>query len=317
MTPFAKEAQAVADLTAHLAGDAELRGVSVREVFKVAPGRAVFLIRWQGGRAVLKWHRRADAAEIVLRQQRELEFLGAALGAGPNRVMACLRARPDLGLVILSHAPGARVDDAIVAAGPARRARLVARAGAWLAAVSALRQTIGAFAPDYWVRTLAGRDLSGLGPGDRAVFGQLVEELDWRGQALRRFPVLRAAGHGDFAGLNLILREAEMTGIDMQGETWGPVAREAARFLVWQQMREPGRGPLRHGVDAADLAAFLSSGAVPEAEADTTLPFLIGEELGRRFLDPGIDRDRLRAAIADWLDQPASMSRTIGITRVP
>ena len=75
-------------------------------------------------------------------------------------------------------------------------------------------------------------------------------------------------------------------GVDIQCESWLAVEREVARFMVWHTIHNIAAtpdGPL--GLDSSDLAAFLSSGVLPDHELDNVFPFFVGEQAYYMMLD--------------------------------
>jgi len=99
-------------------------------------------------------------------------------------------------------------------------------------------------------------------------------------------------------------------GVDIQGECWMAVAREAARFLVWQQLHDGLNTPeTSFGINSPDWKAFLSGNLLQDTEKRTTLPFFIGEQLFNRFVedyDTPTVQSQGRIAIAAYLAQAAT-----------
>jgi hypothetical protein len=82
--------------------------------------------------------------------------------------------------------------------------------------------------------------------------------------------------------------------VDIQGECWLAIAKEAARFLVWLQIHDPNiPTDRRHGISAEYVDYFLESDVLSGQEQITTLPFFIGEQLFIRFVE-NYDRKKIR-----------------------
>jgi hypothetical protein len=114
---------------------------------------------------------------------------------------------------------------------------------------------------------------------------QATRSLRRLGRGLAGAPFTRAATHGDFVAINAHLDGGRIIGVDVQGEAWLPLARDIARFLVWQQIKDPAPGPLRHGIAAQDFQAFLAAPLLSGEEVETILPFFIGLGLVQRLAE--------------------------------
>lgn len=272
-------------------------GVALADVIllKRAAHGAVFRARIGAVPVIVKQFRGDDPAQTVTRLKAELDHLAEVFGDGPFRANRCLHAWPEIGIAVLSIAPGTRLDLAIARASGDARAELLRQSGAWLAAYASGRRRAAAFGPRHWLRKLDGQALEHVHtPADRAHLAALRAALNARLPTLRGIPVTRAAVHGDFAGINLHVYDGVIHGFDIQGEIRMPLARAAARFLVWLQIHDDaGDFPRRFGIRAEDWEAFLSSGVLSPREAESTLPFFTGVELHTRFVE-SYRRRRLR-----------------------
>ncbi len=274
----------------------------LEETLKLGDNSHVFAGHYGDVRAVYKWFQGPRAADIVTDSQLELAEVTPRLSTGPLQINHCLLARPDLGVVVLSHAPGPRLTGVIADADPDTRAALMQQAGAWLAAYIGPRHRSGSFGPGYWLKQLRARAVPTL---DEGLLSALMDTLTPMAQDLQGAPVTQAATHGDFAAINLHYADGVMTGVDVQGTAWLPVARDIAKFLVWSTIHCPAPGPSLCGVPRADLAAILAGKALPLSEAETTLPFFIGTQLYGRLLENhrhSTRGDITRQAILNYLE---------------
>ncbi|MEM9432431.1 MAG: phosphotransferase [Pseudomonadota bacterium] len=273
-------AEAVQSLVAQ---DPEFQSFALKDVLKLAKGRQVFLVRFRGEKAVLKRFLpdgEHPPAQIVAALCAELQLQGPRMKEGPFQLNQCLLARPDLGLVVLSHARGRRMTDVLSEAHETKRRRLFMRSGQWLSHYVGQRRRASVFGPRYWLKKRQSTDISMLQLDDRQLLRDLLKALGRWAENIQGCPVEQGAIHGDFAGLNLHVQGGVLTGIDVQGECWQAIARDAARFLVWQQTRDTQiRGTQNYGIDQRDWQAFFSSGVLGAGEQETTVPFFIGDRL--------------------------------------
>lgn len=295
-------------LSAALAGRRGYEDLKIVEILKPVEGREIAVARVGGARVVLKRFSGDMAAETVRKLKAELDTLADRLNDGPNRVMACRAIEPDLGIAVLSLVPGRRFSEALARASGGRRAALMTRAGEWLDAASGFRTRDTSFGPGFWVARAHARPTDPLMNEDRALLGRLLARLRTKAQATGGSPVRQAATHGDYVPINLMIDGDTLWGIDIQGESWLAISRDAARFLVWTALHAPRPGPTRFGLPAGDVEAFLASGLLPDGEERTTLPFFIGEQLHSRLCESGLDpaaRQAARKVIAAYLADTA------------
>ncbi|NCU19275.1 hypothetical protein EOM89_00725 [Candidatus Falkowbacteria bacterium] len=304
----AAQTAAVAALQALAATQPELAGLRRPAVRKLAPDREVYLARLDRRRVVLKRFIGPQASQTVTETARELAFLARTMASGPYQVNLCLLALPEAGLVVLSEAPGLRLEAAISAASPALRARLMRQAGDWLGQYTNGRLRTAEFAPRFWMQRLNGHHAEGLPPARLQVMAPLKAHLDAQVPALLRHRVLQGATHGDFTGGNLHYHKGTIYGVDIQGETWMALANDVSRFLVGQALRNSDPAvPRHHGIAAPDWQAFLSSGLIPEAEQDTVLRFFIGHQIWWRLAEPALGAQkaaRLIGVAQSYLETP-------------
>ena len=279
------------DLPAELAALPPLAGARVLRLIRDLPQRRVWEIRLQGERAFLKQFRTADPAATALGAVRRLDEAAAAFGNSPDCVAPALTVLPEAGAVVLRAAPGVPLVQALDSAPAAERARLVARAGAWLAHLAGPAREEGRFGPRFWLRGIEERLAATTG--------------DWADRALAGTRVERARLHGDLTGDNLFYDAVtdRMTGIDLQD--WGAVAvvRDAARLLVWLESRRAIPLPRIDGIAAPDYQALTAVPGLIAPDQRALLRFMIGEIMLAYYLDSArqpVRRSALAGAMRDW-----------------
>lgn len=279
-------------------------------VLKLGRGRAVFAARHEGRPVIVKRFEGDGAADQVRRLQAELSLLQGHMAEGPYRMMACLRALPEAGIAVLSQVPGRPVSEAMANSDTAGRAALVTAAVGWLNHYSGTRRRAGTLGPRHWIRRCAALPLDELPAPTRALAQDLLRALRDEAPRLRGTPVIQAAVHGDFVPFNIFAQGAPgadltLWGIDVQGEAWMALARDAARFLNWTQTHcwPEAPAPAHHGL-APDLwQAFTAARLLPEAEHGTALRFFLGEMALTRLAEtPG--HEGRQAAARAWLAGP-------------
>lgn len=225
-----------------------------------------------------------NGAERVQRMKAELDHVATAMRGTPHRINACLMVLPEAGAIVLTHAGDTRLSHVLKSAGSNRPA-IMAQAGSWLAAYVGDRRRTDPFRPRRWLNRLdealaAASDVAAL-----PVVALARRHLRGMGRDLAGTPFTRAATHGDFVSINAHVLNGQIVGVDVQGESWLPLAKDVARFLVWQQMTDPGPPPLHHGISAADLGAMVPQVGLAPEETDRLLPFFIGLQLIHRLQD--------------------------------
>lgn len=297
-----------------------LTQVVVTGILRDLPDRAVLAVDYRGQPAFLKLFRQPDYHRKVLLTQDNLRASAARLGQGGNAVALPLLALPDIGALLFERAPGDALSLHLAAAAPARRAALIARAGAWLAALTPQRSRSG-FAPRYWLDALI-RRRQDAAPGawlDAALIDGHLARLRAMVPQLRGAPVERAPIHGDFTPDNLFLDDSQppsgrLSAIDMQGESVMPVARDIARMLVWLESRRThspdadptgpkSAGPTTDGIATADYQALTTVPGLLPADQRPILRFMIGDLMAAYYLDAPRQparRAALARAMTEW-----------------
>lgn len=293
-------------LLTYLKSRPEVKTISNLQPMKVSEKSWVFSARMNGEKIVVKRFLENDFDHTVRSLKGELDYLETIFGNGNCQANKCLMAWPEDGIVVLSFISGPRLGDKIAGATGKKRQKLLTHSGEWLAQYTASRRRDSRFGPGYWIKKLQEKDLSHIERADDlSLLKQLVAALRSQNSAVKGHPVVQAATHGDFVGINTHFHSGVIYGVDIQGECWLAIAKEAARFLVWLQIHDPARPDRRHaGIAQSDWAAFLQSGLLSEDEAKTTLPFFVGEQLYGRYVESYARleiRDNTRAAIESYL----------------
>lgn len=272
------------DLEGLLRSQSALATVEITEVLKGGAKNHVCIAQINGQTVVVKRFLEAGAAQTVRSLEAELLFVAKQFGTGRNRINECLFAFPDIGVAVLSFAPGARLGATLMTSKGRERAELMQHSGEWLGDYTATRRRVGSFAPQHWLR-----QLSKMGTGravDQCLLDGLRESLETQATSLQGAPITHAATHGDFVSLNAHYHEGVIYGVDIQGESWLPLVKDIAGFLVWEGLR---RGPcsddLWLGLMREDITSFLRGVNLPEDEHATVLPFMIGVQIYRRVIE--------------------------------
>ncbi|WP_370399694.1 hypothetical protein [Sulfitobacter sp. JB4-11] len=301
-----KGTQEAAWLTEFLNNQPDVTSARIDAPLRISPGSWVFSAHVNDAQVVVKRFIVDDPVHAVTRLRAELSHLETAFDNPQYRANRCLMAWPEDGVVVLSFAAGERLDEMILSAKGAERATLFEQSGAWLRQYSATRKRQATFGPRFWVKKLDAVSTDPVtDPADQELAGDLLQNIRGRIEQVKGVPLVQAATHGDFVGMNMHIHDGIICGVDIQGESWLPLARDAARFLVWSQIHDPARpSTRRYGIAAQDLAAFLRSDVLDAREVTTTLPFFIGEQLYLRLVENchrRALRDNMRAAIHAYL----------------
>ncbi len=293
-------------LTHFLSDQHEVQKVRGLTPLKVTDKSWVFSARINDEKVVVKKFNENDASHTVRSLKGELDYLETVLDDPKCQANKCLVAWPDDGVVILSFAPGPRLGDKISAARGQKRRDLLNHSGEWLKQYTTPRRRDNTFGPGFWIKQLLGKNLDHIqDPDDLDLLNQLVGVMRIQNESIKGCPVVQAATHGDFVGINAHFHSGVIYGVDIQGECWLPIAKEAARFLVWLQIHDTKRPLERHaGIARADWDAFLECGVLSDAETKTTLPFFTGEQLYGRYVESYDRKDirqNTRSAIESYL----------------
>lgn len=187
----------------------------------------------------------AGHAAPALGASRRSEFAMQALAAGAGLAPPVVLADEEGGFIVSRHAPGRTLT-----AGDMQDVRLLARIGAWIAALHALPVPAGLAVVDFGERA-AGylARLQRHAPG--AVFGRLARELSARRAALAP-PLQLAACHHDLHHRNFIDDGNRLLAIDWEYAGPGDPAADLASCIGYHALRNDGVDALLAGYGGAD-----------------------------------------------------------------
>lgn len=262
----------------------------IDEVIKSGRDAVVLAGVFQGQATVFKQFLRGGVAQAIPRMQEELTLLDQHLGQGTCRVNRLLAALPEDGLAVLERVPGERVSLILKSDDAARRARVLALCGDWLAAVAPLRAERKRLGGSRLERQFADLSLDGLSAEDSALAEGLMEVVRRFGKRVRGMDAVHSVAHGDFAPVNMMSDGETIWAVDIQGATRFPLARIVARFMVAKDLYSQRESVRKWGVDADDVDTLNPARLLPEQEWQTTLPFFIAQQMVRRFVSSYAER---------------------------
>lgn len=294
------------NLPPDLAALRQLSGATVTQILRDLPSRRVFQIRLGGRTAYLKQFLGENRAAMAQGAHDRMIQADAAFGPGPNRAARPLMIFPAQGAVVIAPAAGQPLAHSLAQAGPQERARLIGRAGGWLAALAAAGPETGRFGPGFWLRKCQDSARAAQDDWiDRDLVDALLARMRTQAVDLRQIPVRRGRLHGDLTGDNLFHDPGTdlLTGIDLQD--WGmmPVARDMARLLVWLESRRTLPLPRCDGVARVDHMALTSVPGLLPADQQPILRFMLGQIMLAYYLDSGrqpVRRAALASAMRHW-----------------
>ncbi len=299
--------QAKLSLESFMRAQPEIQSFKLIEALKVTEKNWVFSAKVNGEKVAIKKFLENKSDAIVRTLKQELDHLETVMKDERLQANRCLYAWPGSGVVVLSFAPGMRLGDKILETSGTEQHAIVKQSGEWLRSYCAGRTRETTFGPAFWVKKLRTKNLDHISNRDDLLLLQnLHDALQTQIKTVRGAPVMQGASHGDFVGINAHYHRGTIYGVDIQGECWIAIAREAARFLVWLQIHDQNLPITRqHGIAAHYWAAFVQSNLLSISEQSTTLPFFVGEQLYGRFVEnyahPDIRRNA-RPAVMAYLD---------------
>ncbi|MBT8475962.1 MAG: aminoglycoside phosphotransferase family protein [Alphaproteobacteria bacterium] len=297
MTGLLARVKARRALRAALAPLPETDGLTLDTCLKATDHALVYAGTLDDEEIVVKQARGELAEKLAFAQVEELRYQHPRMRDGPFRVPEVLIARPEAGLVVMTRAPGIRLDRAIRDA-PGLRAAFVRQAGEWLAHYIAPRREPDTFGGGYWIKRRS-EALSELPPGpDHRRIGALIERMRAVRTEFTGRLITRARCHGDFCPINLLVAGDEMWGVDIQNSSWLAVAKDLARFLVYLEIALPAGvhdGPW--GLSGEDYEGLLAAdGLLEPGEAEMVMPYFLAVELAGRLMSERHDAFMLSSA---------------------
>ncbi len=300
------------DLEELLNSRSEITNAQVVEVLKGGNQNHVCIVEIDGTQVVVKRFLGDGAAETVSSLQAELRFVAGIMKTGRNRINECVFAFPEQGLVGLSFVPGRRLGAVLSETRGEERGALMEHAGEWLGQYTASRRRVGSFAPIHWLGRLS--KLGECRPEDGALLAGLRKSLESQAPRIQGCQVTHAATHGDYVGLNAHYHEGVIYGVDVQGESWLPLARDITGFLVWEGLRSrPAPEDMWLGLRRQDSERFLVGVDLPSVEHNSVLPFMIGVQLYKRIIERSNNLkklDRLSHAVENYISTAACLPET-------
>ncbi len=236
----------------------------------------------------------------------ELDRIGQSLSTDAFGAESTVFAYPDLGLLCLTHIPGVPLGQKIAQVPEGRRSKLVRMAADWLREASLNRYQQSDLSMLFSLSHLREKaSRAGLNASDGALLEDLLSELAGRLRRESNMKVLQIEGQERFLPNNFVFKDGRLSGVQLHGARWTPVARAAAQFLVDLQLNTPLQAGRRQlGVAECDLRAFLSSGLIPKQEHETVVPLFVGAELVHRFVSDDLSsevRENARDAMCAFL----------------
>lgn len=314
-TKMTSLAQTVSDLEDKVRSHDGVDSFVISERIKTSKGSDVYDAILNAERVVLKIFHVSDPVTRVTAMKQELDFVSQNMARGAYQVNQCKMCMPEIGAIAVSHVGLQRLDKLIWRASGAERAHLLHQSGAWLSAYIGGRHRTGPSRALKMMRKLEGKNLSAFTKEDRALIDIAMDQLWGDATGLKGRDVLVAATHGDFVGMNIHVKDKIFYGVDIQGTSWLPVAKDVARFLVWLRMHEP-KAPVdpTFGLCTSDIDAICASGLLDPDDANdrAVLRFFIGENLCSRFIEEYARPDlrwAIRRALKDYLGSSSDNSR--------
>ncbi len=264
----------------------ELRGAKVTECISAKDSRAVFAGRFKGRSVVFKHFSGEDAHEQTAALEAEMTYQWARMSTGACRVPEPLWFAPELGLAIMAQVSAERLD--LLISGETR-AQFISHSAEWLREYSRDRQRKAEFSPRFWVRQNRRLIPQHEAPEDRERARRLVKWMLSRVGALNGREILQTRSHGDFFTANLLYADGVMYGVDLHNQTWLPVAKDVARYLVHLSITHPVATDHRIcGLPSEDVRGFLAAFGMLD-EQDPLLAFFVASELAGRLAMESID----------------------------
>jgi len=260
----------------------ELKHAQIGKVLARSSGlRTIYQGTFNGQPAVFRHQSGEDAAKTIETEKAEIERVQGWMDRPPYLAIKVLYANPDLGLLILSHAAGVSIRHAIQE-DPEQRETLVEQAALWLNAYSRPSRKYGDFPKPRYMRRLGPIIDKKLERRHQTLWGDVRTAMNTIAPDGLTDCIL-AQTHGDFHPSNGVAQNETITGFDLGGSFFMPLAKDVARFLVALQTSCPTTNKELHfGVPKSEFLIFADILEFDAQHRDVFLPFLIGFDILHR-----------------------------------
>lgn len=236
--------------------------IKLEEMISTRPHAAVFRGKLKRKTIALKLFLE-HPTETCQAQAEELTYLSGFMGSGPYRVPDLIHSFPGAGACVMSFIEGPRFDQVLREASAKDRTAAIERAAEFLWHLSRPRRRRDVFGGKYWLKRAAKyADDVRIGPR-RDLADRVLDSLSDQHAKLAGTDIVKARSHGDFSPVNLIENKDGLWGIDIQNAHWLPLAKDAARFLVYVQTNMPRTRGARYAglskIDAEPFRAYLEA----------------------------------------------------------
>ena len=285
----------------------DIETCEIYKTLKASRTGVVFLCMLNGQKVVVKLFRGPNVNNAVIQMSQELDVLIEEMGSGTYQVNRCIHAYPSDGLIVLSFARGYPLARLLNHAQGEERAELLRESAEWLQTFVKIRTSNAVFEPEEWLISSRTKDISHItDQSDLQMLEALLISMEKQASQIKGSPFLKAASHGDLSRHNLHYYMGTITGVDIEGTRWLPIAQEIAWFLIFVQVANHRELEETYwGIYDQDWKAFLSNGILPMVEQETTLPFFIGQQLYRAFVvcKKPVMKQELRHIMNVYLEQ--------------
>ena len=249
----------------------------VTQVYKVKARVAVVQICTKTGDVfVAKQVTGQHAAQLVRNAKALSDLVDTRLAPdGPFRSAKVVENFPDLGLIILEHVPGNRLNELLANASENDATFYFQKAGEWLSAFSANTRKDGPF--DAKGRAAQIGEYSDRNDEHQQIY---LKRIFQHAEQVQGTNVTRASLHGDLNANNLLWDGQILYGIDQPFQQWTALVSDAARFLFHTTISRlsSSRYPFAYGY----ARTFLEAAEIAPEQWTTALPiFLARERIGR------------------------------------
>ena len=262
-----------------------MRDAVIHNCINARSDRATFSGKIGSRDVVFKLFYGDEVAQTVSDTEIELKYQWERMSAGKYRVPEPIWHIPEKGLSIMSSVPGRRLDTLFNESDAVERAQLISYSGAWLKTYAEDRQRNTDFSAQFWVKMARRLLTNHIVEQDRDRASQLVKWMFSRAKSLNGMEIIQARSHGDYCELNLLYDDEVMYGVDLHNNSWLPLAKDVARFLVFLNCRHPVETDQQtFGLPSKDVTSFLSAFEFLD-ERDPLFVFFIASELSRRLVE--------------------------------